>query len=197
MNAVMCKMGIRKGELINMTSHGSRIKMEFKIPSRGLFGYKSELLTDTRGEGIMSSVHYGFEPYKGDIDRRTMGSLISYETGESIVYGLYNAQDRGRLFIGPNVPVYMGMVVGENPKNEDLVVNVCKTKHLSNCRSSSSDEALRLEPPKVMSLEEAIEFIGDDELLEITPRSIRIRKTILDHQMRMRERAKKLGLNTK
>lgn len=197
MNAVMCKMGIRKGELINMTTHGSRIKMEFKIPSRGLFGYKSELLTDTRGEGIMSSVHYGFEPYKGDIDRRTMGSLISYETGESIVYGLYNAQDRGRLFIGPNVPVYMGMVVGENPKNEDLVVNVCKTKHLSNCRSSSSDEALRLEPPKVMSLEEAIEFIGDDELLEITPRSIRIRKTILDHQMRMRERAKKLGLNTK
>ena len=197
MNSVMCKMGIRKGELVNMTSHGNRIKMEFKIPSRGLFGYKSELLTDTRGEGIMSSVHFGFEPYKGDIERRNMGSLIAFETGESIVYGLFNAQDRGRLFIGPNVPVYMGMVVGENPKNEDLVVNVCKTKHLSNCRSSSSDEALRLETPKVMSLEEAIEFIGDDELLEITPRSIRIRKIILDHNMRMRERAKKLGLNTK
>lgn len=195
MNAVMGKMGIRKGELLNMTTHGSRIKMEFKIPSRGLFGYKSELLTDTRGEGIMSAVHYDFEQYKGDIERRTVGSLISYETGESIVYGLFNAQERGRLFIGPNVPVYMGMVVGENPKNEDLVVNVCKTKHLSNCRSSSSDEALRLEPPKVMSLEEAIEFLGDDELMEVTPRSIRIRKVILDHQMRMRERAKKLGLN--
>ena len=145
----------------------------------------------------MSSVHFGFEPYKGDIERRNMGSLIAFETGESIVYGLFNAQDRGRLFIGPNVPVYMGMVVGENPKNEDLVVNVCKTKHLTNCRSSSSDEALRLETPKVMSLEEAIEFIGDDELLEVTPRSIRIRKIILDHNMRMRERAKKLGLNTK
>ena len=197
MNAVMHKMGIRKGELVNMVTHGDRIKMEFKIPSRGLFGYKSELLTDTRGEGIMSSVHYDFEPYKGDIERRNMGSLIAYETGASIVYGLFNAQDRGRLFIGPGAEVYTGMVVGENPKNEDLVVNVCKTKHLSNCRSSSSDEALRLEPPKIMSLEEAIEFIGDDELLEVTPRNIRIRKITLDHQMRMRERAKKLGLNTK
>ena len=197
MNAVMHKMGIRKGELVNMVTHGDRIKMEFKIPSRGLFGYKSELLTDTRGEGIMSSVHFGFEPYKGDIERRNMGSLIAYETGASIVYGLFNAQDRGRLFIGPGAEVYTGMVVGENPKNEDLVVNVCKTKHLSNCRSSSSDEALRLEPPKIMSLEEAIEFLGDDELLEVTPRNIRIRKIILDHQMRMRDRAKKLGLNTK
>ena len=191
MNAVMCKMGIRKGELVNMVTHGSRIKMEFLIPSRGLFGYKSEFLTDTRGEGVMSSVHNSFEPYKGDIDRRTMGSLIAYETGDSIVYGLFNAQDRGNLFIGAGVPVYMGMVVGENPKGEDLVVNVCKTKHLSNCRSSSADEALRLVPPVIMSLEESLEFLNDDELLEVTPRSIRIRKIILDHSLRAKARANK------
>lgn len=194
MGAVMSKMGLRKGELVNMVSHGSRIKMEFKIPSRGLFGYKSEFLTDTRGEGVLSSVHLGFEAYKGDIDRRIMGSLIAYETGESIVFGLFNAQERGILFIGPNTPVYMGMVVGENPKNEDLVVNVCKKKALSNMRSSSSDEALRLTPSKNLSLEEALEFVADDELLEVTPRSIRIRKIVLDHQQRMRQRAQKLGL---
>ena len=191
MNSVMCKMGIRKGELVNMVTHGSRIKMEFLIPSRGLFGYKSEFLTDTRGEGILSSVHDSFQPYKGDIERRNMGSLIAFETGESIVYGLFNAQDRGNLFIGAGVPVYMGMVVGQNPKGEDLVVNVCKTKHLSNCRSSSADEALRLVPPVVFSLEESLEFLNDDELLEVTPRSIRIRKIILDHQLRAKANNRK------
>lgn len=188
MGSVMEKMGFRRGELVNMVSHGSRIKLEFLIPSRGLFGYKSEFLTDTRGEGIMSSVHYDFEPYKGDIERKVFGSLIAYETGDSIIYGLYNAQERGSLFIGAGVPVYMGMVVGLNPKNEDLVVNVCKKKQLSNCRSSASDEALRLTPPIILSLEEALEFIGDDELLEVTPRSIRIRKIILDHTIRGREK---------
>ena len=158
--------------------------MEFLIPSRGLFGYKSEFLTDTKGEGVMTSVHHDYEPYKGDIVRRNMGSLISFETGTSVVYGLYNAQERGDLFIGPNVEVYAGMVVGRNPKNEDLVVNVCKVKHLSNCRSSSSDDALRLTPPIKMSLEESIEFLGDDELLEVTPENLRIRKTILDQAQR-------------
>ena len=184
MGAVMSKMGIRKGEFKNMSTHGSRLKMEFLIPSRGLFGYKSEFLTDTRGEGVMTSVHYDFEPYKGDIVRRNMGSLIAFETGKAVVYGLYNAQERGDLFIGPNTDVYTGMVVGRNPKNEDIVVNVCKEKHLSNCRSSSSDDALRLIPPINMSLEESIEFLADDELLEVTPRNLRIRKVILDHQAR-------------
>lgn len=184
MGTVMSKMGVRKGEFVNMTTHGSRLKMEFLIPSRGLFGYKSEFLTDTKGEGVMTSVHHDYEPYKGDIVRRNMGSLISFETGTSVVYGLYNAQERGDLFIGPNVEVYAGMVVGRNPKNEDLVVNVCKVKHLSNCRSSSSDDALRLTTPIKMSLEESIEFLGDDELLEVTPENLRIRKTILDQAQR-------------
>lgn len=184
MGDVMSKMGIRKGELRNMSPHGDRLKMEFLIPSRGLFGYKSEFMTDTKGEGVLSSVHYGYEEYKGDIERRNFGSLIAFETGESVIYGLYNAQDRGFLFIGAGVSVYMGMVVGENPKGEDLVVNVCKKKALSNMRSSASDEALRLVPPIVMSLEDALEFINDDELLEVTPKSIRVRKKILDHQLR-------------
>ena len=184
MGSVMSKMGVRKGEFQNMTTHGSRLKMEFLIPSRGLFGYKSEFLTDTKGEGVLTSVHYDYEPYKGDIVRRNMGSLIAYEAGKSVVYGLFNAQERGDLFIGANVEVYGGMVVGRNPKNEDLVVNVCKEKHLSNCRASSSDEALRLTPPVKMSLEECIEFLGDDELLEVTPESLRIRKTILDKELR-------------
>ncbi len=188
MGAVMDKMGRRKGEFVDMTTHGSRIKMEFKVPSRGLFGYKSEFLTDTCGEGVMSSVPMGYEPYKGDMVRRNYGSLIAFETGESVVYGLFNAQERGDLFIGAGIPVYEGMIVGRNPKNEDLVVNVCKTKHLSNTRSSSSDEALRLIPPVNLSLEESLEFIGDDELLEVTPKSIRMRKTILDHQLRAKER---------
>ena len=182
--AVMQRMGERKGELVSMTPHGSRIKCEFKVPSRGLFGYKSQLLTDTRGEGVLSTLFDGYEPYKGEIARRNTGSLIAFETGESITYGLYNAQERGMLFIGAGVPVYEGMVVGENPKNEDIVVNVCKRKNLTNTRASGSDEALRLIPPKNMSLEEAIEFIADDEWLEVTPKTIRIRKTILDARLR-------------
>ncbi|MGN1212722.1 MAG: translational GTPase TypA [Christensenellales bacterium] len=184
MGVVMNKMGIRKGEFQNMTTHGSRLKMEFLIPSRGLFGYKSEFLTDTKGEGILTSVHHSYEPFKGEIVRRNMGSLIAFENGTSVVYGLFNAQERGDLFIGPNTDVYAGMVVGRNPKNEDLVVNVCKEKHLSNCRSSSSDDAMRLTPPIKMSLEEAIEFLADDELLEVTPENLRIRKVILDQQAR-------------
>lgn len=187
---VMQKMGIRKGELIQMTPHGSRIKMEFFIPERGLFGFKSELLTDTRGEGIINSVFHDYEPWKGEIKRRDYGSLIAHETGEAIVYGLYNAQERGELFIDPGTPVYAGMVVGQNPKGDDIVVNVCKKKHLSNCRASGSDEALRLTPPRRLSLEDAIEFLADDEILEVTPKSFRIRKIILDHNLRMRERGK-------
>lgn len=187
---VMSKMGIRKGELVQMTPQGGRMKMEFLIPSRGLFGFKSELLTDTKGEGVINTIFEGYEPYKGEIVRRDVGSLVAHETGEAIVYGLFNAQERGNLFIGPGVPVYAGMVVGENPKGGDIVVNVCKKKHLSNCRASGSDEALRLTPPKIMSLEDAIEFLADDELLEVTPKSIRIRKIILDHTMRLREKGK-------
>ena len=187
---VMNKMGVRKGELVQMTPQGNRMKMEFLIPSRGLFGFKSELLTDTKGEGIINTMFEDYEHYKGEINRRECGSLIAHETGDAIVYGLFNAQERGTLFIGPGVPVYAGMVVGENPKGGDIVVNVCKKKHLSNCRSSGADEALRLTPPKLMSLEDAIEFLADDELLEVTPKSIRIRKIILDHTMRLREKGK-------
>lgn len=189
---IMNKMGVRKGELISMTPKGSRMKLEFYVPERGLFGFKSELLTDTKGEGIMGTVFYDYEPYKGEISTREYGSLIAFESGESVVYGLFNAQDRGDLFIGANVPVYGGMVVGQNPKGDDIVVNVCKTKHLSNCRSSGSDEALRLTPVRVMSLEDCIEFLAPDEYMEVTPKSIRIRKKILDHNMRMRERGKLL-----
>ena len=189
---VMNKMGVRKGELVQMTPHGNRMKMEFLIPSRGLFGFKSELLTDTRGEGIINSIFDSYQPYKGEIQRREVGSLIAHEAGEAIVYGLFNAQERGDLFITPGTKVYAGMVVGENPKGGDIVVNVCKKKHLSNCRSSGADEALRLTPPKILSLEDAIEFIADDELLEITPKNVRIRKTILDHTLRLREKGKQL-----
>ena len=187
---IMSKMGERKGELISISPKGSRMKLEFYVPERGLFGFKSELLTDTKGEGIMGSVFYDYEPYKGEIKNRNYGSLIAHETGESITYGLFNAQERGDLFIGAGVPVYAGMVVGQNPKGDDIVVNVCKTKHLSNCRSSGSDEALRLVPPRIMSMEDCIEFLAVDELMEITPKSIRIRKKILDHTIRMRERGK-------
>ena len=189
---VMNKMGVRKGELIDMTPKQSRMKMQFYIPERGLFGFKSELLTDTKGEGIMNSVFDSYQPFKGEIDRREYGSLIAFETGESIVYGLFNAQERGELFIKPGVNVYAGMVVGRNPKGEDLVVNVCKRKHLSNCRSSSADEALRLDTPIEMSLEDCLEFLADDEYLEVTPKSVRIRKRILDHTIRLRERGKML-----
>lgn len=189
---VMNKMGVRKGDLIQMTPHGSRMKMEFLVPSRGLFGFKSELLTDTRGEGVINTIFEGYAPYKGEIQRRDVGSLIAHEPGEAVVYGLYNAQERGELFISPGTKVYAGMVVGENPKGGDIVVNVCKKKHLSNMRASGSDEALRLSPPKILSLEDAIEFLADDELLEITPKNVRIRKTILDHTMRMRAQAKQM-----
>jgi len=187
---VMNKMGVRKGDLQNMTPHGNRMKMEFLIPSRGIFGFKSEFLTDTRGEGIINSIFHSYEPYKGEINRRDFGALIAHEEGKAIVYGLFNAQERGELFIGAGVPVYGGMVVGINPKGDDIVVNVCKTKHLSNCRASGSDDALRLTPPRVMSLEDCIEFLGDDEYMEVTPKSIRIRKIILDATQRLRQRGK-------
>lgn len=187
---VMEKMGTRKGELQSMHPQGSRMRMEFIIPARGLFGYKSEFLTDTKGEGVMSSVLDSYQPYKGDIPRRSSGSLISFEAGEAVTYGLYNAQERGSLFIGAGVPVYEGMVVGASPKAEDLVVNVCKKKHLTNTRASGSDDALRLVPPRKMSLEDSLEFIADDELLEITPKSIRIRKRILENNLRAKVKAK-------
>ncbi|NLP25906.1 MAG: translational GTPase TypA [Clostridiales bacterium] len=186
--AVMEKMGTRKAELQSMNPQGSRMRLEFLVPSRGLFGYKSEFLTDTKGEGIMSSVFIDYQPYKGDISRRNTGSLISYEPGTAIAYGLYNAQERGSLFIEPGTPVYEGMVVGASPKAEDLVVNVCKKKHLTNMRASGSDDALRLVPPRKLSLEESLEFLADDELLEITPDSIRIRKRILSNTMRAKSR---------
>ena len=197
-STIMGSMGIRKGELQNMSPKGSRIRLEFKIPSRGLFGYKNQFLTETNGEGIMSSVFAGYEPYKGNIQTRNYGALIAYETGESIVYGLFNTQERGRLLIGPGVKVYGGMVVGVNPKTEDIVVNVCKKKQLTNIRSSASDEALRLTPIKPLTLEESLEFLGEDELLEVTPENLRIRKKILDHTIRGRETyRKKQELNSK
>ncbi len=188
--AVFQSMGERKGELVHMSAIGSRMRLEFLVPARGLFGYKSEFLTDTKGEGVMSSVFYEYQPYKGEIARRQTGSLVAFETGEAVTYGLFNAQGRGTLFIGAGVPVYEGMVIGFSPKDEDINVNVCKTKHLTNTRSSSSDEALRLITPKKMSLEECLEFIKDDELLEVTPLSIRIRKRILDGELRAKARAK-------
>lgn len=187
---IMEKLGGRKAELQQMHPVGSRMKLEFLIPARGLFGYKSEFLTDTKGEGIMNSVFDSYQSYKGDIPRRNCGSLICFESGTSITYGLYNAQERGSLFIGAGIPVYEGMIIGQSPKVEDLVVNVCKKKHLTNTRSSGSDDALRLIPPKIMSLEESLEFIADDELLEITPKSIRLRKRILDNAIRAKTRAK-------
>ena len=190
-STIMGAMGVRKGELQNMSPKGSRIRLEFKIPSRGLFGYKSEFLTQTNGEGIMSAVFSSYEPYKGPINTRNYGALVAYENGESIVYGLFNTQERGRLLIGPGVKVYGGMVVGINPKAEDIVVNVCKKKQLTNIRSSSSDEALRLTPIKPLTLEENLEFLGEDELLEVTPENLRIRKKILDHTMRGRETFRK------
>jgi len=189
--AVFQSMGERKGELLQMENlSATRVRMEFAIPVRGLFGYKSQFLTDTRGEGVFNTIFYDYMPYKGEISRRVTGSLVAYETGEAVTYGLFNAQSRGRLFIEPNTDVYQGMVVGENPKNEDVVVNVCKKKHLTNTRASGSDDALRLEPPKKLSLEEAMEFIADDELLEITPKNIRIRKKILNTELRLKAQAR-------
>ncbi len=189
---VMEKMGTRKGELQSMHPQGSRMRLEFLVPSRGLFGYKGEFLTNTRGEGIMSSVFDSYIPFKGDIPRRSAGSLICHESGEAVTYGLYNAQERGTLFIGAGVPVYEGMVVGVSPKADDLVVNVCKRKHLTNTRASGSDDALRLVPPRIMSLEDCLEFLADDELLEVTPNSLRIRKRILDNSQRAKMRGKKV-----
>ena len=188
--SVMEKMGSRKGELVSMHPQGSRMRIEFLVPSRGLFGYKSEFLTDTRGEGIMSHVFNGYEPYKGDIDRRSTGSLVSFETGEAVTYGLFNAQERGQLFIPAGTPVYEGMVVGASPKTDDLVVNVCKRKHLTNTRASGSDDALRLVPHRILSLEDCLEFLADDELLEVTPESLRIRKRVLSNTQRAKNRAK-------
>ena len=186
MGTVMEKLGSRKGEFVEMTPVGNRMKMEFLIPSRGLFGYRNEFLTDTKGEGIMASVFEDYEPYKGDLVRRHTGSLIAHETGEAVAYGIWNAQDRGNMFIIPGTMVYGGMVVGECPKQEDIPVNVCRTKHLTNTRASGSDEALRLVPPRQMSLEQCLEFLADDELLEVTPKNLRLRKSILDHSLRMK-----------
>ena len=184
---VIDKLSQRKGELRNMgASNGGYTRLEFSIPSRGLIGYRGEFLTDTKGNGIMNTAFEGYAPYKGDIQYRKQGSLIAYETGESVTYGLYSAQERGVLFIGPGEKVYSGMVIGENAKTDDIEVNVCKTKHLTNTRSSSADEALRLTPPKILSLEQALDFIDTDELLEVTPKSLRLRKKILDPRMRKR-----------
>ncbi len=187
---IMEKLGSRKGELIAMMPHQNRMRIEFNIPARGLFGYKSEFLTDTKGEGVLNTVSNGYEQYKGEIERRKNGSLVAFESGEAVQYGLYNAQDRGRLFIETGTPVYAGMIVGEHAKTDDLVVNVCKKKHLSNCRSSSADEALRLTPIRVPSLENCLDFISEDEYLEVTPKTLRMRKIVLDHSQRMKNRFK-------
>ncbi len=191
MGSVMEKLGQRKGEFIEMTPIGDRMKLEFLVPTRGLFGYRSEFLTDTRGEGIMASVFDSYAPVKGEVKRRNTGSLIAFETGEAVAYGLWNAQDRGALFISPGTAVYAGMIVGESPKKEDIVVNVCRSKHLTNTRASGSDEALRLVPPKQMSLEQCMEFLADDELLEVTPEHLRLRKRILNHEKRMKSQFRK------
>ena len=186
MGSVMEKLGQRKGEFVEMTPVGNRMKLEFLVPSRGLFGYRNEFLTDTKGEGILASVFERYEPYKGDIARRTTGSLIAHETGEAVAYGIWNAQERGAMFITPGTKVYGGMVVGVTNKSDDVPVNVCRTKHLTNTRASGSDEALRLVPARKLSLEQCLEFLADDELLEVTPENLRIRKSILDHSLRMK-----------
>ncbi len=191
MGSVIEKMGRRKGDLLGMTPMGSRYRLEFLVPSRGLFGYRSEFLTDTKGEGIMSSVLDSYAPMKGEIERRLVGSLIAHESGEAVTYGLGAAQERGQMLITPGTPVYAGMVVGICSRNEDMTVNVCKRKQLTNMRASGSDDAIRLVPPKVMSLEQCLEFLADDELLECTPKNLRIRKRELDHSIRMRNLMKK------
>ena len=191
MGSVIEKMGRRKGDLVSMTPMGSRYRLEFLVPSRGLFGYRNEFLTDTRGEGIMSSILDSYAPMKGEIERRLTGSLVAFETGEAVAYGLAAAQERGILFITPGTPVYAGMVIGICSRNEDMTVNVCKRKQLTNMRAAGSDDATRLTPPKIMSLEQCLEFLADDELLECTPKSLRIRKRELDHSARMRELMKR------
>ena len=190
MGSVMEKLGQRKGEFVEMTPVGNRMKLEFLVPSRGLFGYRNEFLTDTKGEGILASVFERYEPYKGDIARRTTGSLIAHETGEAVAYGIWNAQERGAMFITPGTKVYGGMVVGVTNKSDDVPVNVCRTKHLTNTRASGSDEALRLVPARKLSLEQCLEFLADDELLEVTPKNIRIRKKTLSNTQRAKDRAK-------
>ena len=190
--AVMEKIGARRGELENMgTRDGGTSHLEFKIPARGLIGYRSEFLTDTNGYGIMNNLFTGYEPYKGEIQTREHGSIVAHETGESTAYGLFNTQERGRLFIGPGVQVYEGMIVGECPKNEDIVCNVCKKKQMTNTRAAGSDEALRLTPHSVLSLEQCMEFLSDDELLEVTPQSLRLRKKILSKEQRMKQQFRK------
>ena len=189
---VIEKLGTRKGEMVNMRPTSDNFtRLEFRIPARGLIGYRGEFLTDTRGNGIMNSVFDGYEPYKGDISSRTHGSMVAWEQGEAVPYGLFNAQERGSLFIGPGEKVYEGMIVGESSRGEDLVINVCKKKHLTNIRASGSDEALKLTPPVILSLEQALDFISDDELVEVTPKSIRLRKKILDTELRAEDRARK------
>ena len=184
--SVIEKLGTRKAELKEMTPVGARMRLIFLVPSRGLFGYRNEFLTDTHGEGIMASVFDSYAPYKGEVTRRSTGSLIAWEQGEAVAYGIWNAQERGIMFITPGTPVYGGMIVGVSPKQEDIPVNVCRTKHLTNTRASGSDEALRLVPPRQMSLEQCMEFLADDELLEVTPKNLRLRKRILDHGQRMK-----------
>ncbi|MCD7813692.1 MAG: translational GTPase TypA [Lachnospiraceae bacterium] len=189
---VIQKLSLRKGELQGMSlGQGGYSRLEFSIPSRGLIGYRGEFLTDTKGNGVMNTIFDGYGPYKGDLTYRNLGSLIAFESGESVAYGLFNAQDRGTLFIGPGEKVYSGMVIGQSAKPEDIELNVCKTKHLTNTRASGSDEALKLTPPKILSLEQALEFIDTDELLEVTPKSLRIRKKILDPTLRKRAGFKK------
>ncbi len=190
MGAVMEKMGSRKGELIQMAPQGSRMRLEYLMPARGLLGYRSEFLTDTRGEGIMNSVFDSYQPFKGEISRRHTGSLVSFETGEAVGYGIFKIQDRGTMFITPGTAVYEGMIVGYSPKSEDINVNVCKKKQLTNTRASGSDEALRLTPPQQMSLEACLEFLADDELLEVTPKHLRLRKRILNNQLRAKANAR-------
>ena len=190
--AVIQKLTQRKGELLTMNPNGAgNTRLEFEIPSRGLIGYRNDFLTDTKGTGIMNTAFDGYGPYKGDLSYRPTGSIISCEKGEAITYGLFNAQERGTLFIGPGAKVYNGMVVGQSPKTEDVEINVCKTKKLTNTRSSGADDALHLTPPKIMSLEQCMDFIDTDELLEVTPESLRIRKKILDPLLRKRASFKK------
>ncbi|NMA33553.1 MAG: translational GTPase TypA [Clostridiaceae bacterium] len=191
MGTVMEKLGSRKAELVDMRSAAEGyMRLEFKIPARGLIGYRSEFLTDTKGNGIMNHIFHGYEPYRGEITHRQRGSLVAWEAGEAVTYGLYNAQERGALFIAPGTLVYEGMIVGENSRNEDIVVNVCKKKHVTNMRASGSDEALRLTPPRILSLEQALEFNSDDELVEVTPKNIRLRKRILDSEQRAKARSR-------
>lgn len=189
--SVIQKLSARKGELLEMSPSGTRMKLEYSIPARCLMGYRSEFLTDTRGEGIINSIFDGYQPYKGDITLRYTGSLVASEAGESTSYGLYNCQDRGQMFIGVQTEVYEGMIVGENPKIGDIALNVCKKKHLTSIRSSGADEALRLVPHKVFSLEQAIEFIAEDELMEVTPHHLRLRKRILNTELRLKDEAKR------